>query len=475
MELLCRRFSSRFVRNVSRSHGGSPCMPAVITAPSVSLAVPDYQINRPGMTSQARCNASGVLSGAATGEMTTDATFRYRSFEWRTSCGERHHYEYIVAQQPAGGGTARDALSALEENLPQPASGRVVVLIPSVSMVCSGKEEMRPLATLLSQRGHRCYILEWPGWTQNVQTNWALGHCKMEALKLEYEDFWCSVLEHVALEEDALATEARKKAEEHSRSTSAGNLGAPRICVVGAGSSGIYALRALQKLRSWEPPAEIADELPKTMASREVLKTLESLVLVAPSWQTDHKRLGGYLQYLSPQRASKIMAGILHADTRFGRMYRNRHSTTKNMKRHFLHAGATDTDQERLFPLASWLFQRPRPFRQVDVAASCGFLDPLKSDDLSVSNLANEVNEASFQLQGGVMLLSPGQPSSGGGKHPSQLLEEELLFDQKAKHSVECSRIESSSELPHEIATTAVQFALDQWLLKGSVAYDSAE
>eukprot|EP00971_Amphidinium_carterae_P185681 3686817-Amphidinium_carterae.1 len=58
----------------------------------------------------------GGESTAAADVPTTDATFRYRNFIWQTSCGKTHEYEYVVAQQPAGGQTARlDALSALEE------------------------------------------------------------------------------------------------------------------------------------------------------------------------------------------------------------------------------------------------------------------------------------------------------------------------------------------------------------------------
>ncbi|CAL1171754.1 unnamed protein product [Cladocopium goreaui] len=180
------------------------------------------------------------LLDIAASEVTTDATFRYKSFTWRTSAGNRHPYEYIIAQQPAGGGTARDALTAVEENLPSPASGWTLVLIPSVSLVCSGKEEMRPLATLLSQRGHRCYILEWPGWTQDVQTNWALEHCKPECLAEEYQDFWCQALDHVAQQELLLAKGSQEREEAAEK--------APQLCVVAANSSAIYGLRALEAL-----------------------------------------------------------------------------------------------------------------------------------------------------------------------------------------------------------------------------------
>ncbi|CAE8583738.1 unnamed protein product, partial [Polarella glacialis] len=65
----------------------------------------------------------GLSSGSVGAEMTTDATYRYRSFTWRTSSGARHDYEYVLAQQSAGGANARDALSALEETLPRPPSG----------------------------------------------------------------------------------------------------------------------------------------------------------------------------------------------------------------------------------------------------------------------------------------------------------------------------------------------------------------
>eukprot|EP00913_Durusdinium_trenchii_P029850 g27972.t1 len=230
-----------------------------------------------------------ILDMSAASEVTTDATFRYRSFLWRTSAGDRHPYEYIVAQQPAGGATARDALTALEEHLPRPASGWTVVLIPSVSLVCSGKEEMRPLALLLSQRGHRCYILEWPGWTQDVQTNWALEHCKAEHMADEYQDaikyysrhgtqfhvltawvqdFWCQALEHVA--EQELQSQADSDPE-----SSEGNK-TPQLCVVAASSAALYALRALEAISTWEPQGDTI----------KALGLYKSLAMLAPSWKS---------------------------------------------------------------------------------------------------------------------------------------------------------------------------------------------
>eukprot|EP00434_Breviolum_minutum_P026040 symbB.v1.2.023018.t1/scaffold2016.1/size116345/3 len=180
---------------------------------------------------------------------------RYKSFTWRTSSGDRHPYEYIVAQQPAGGATARDALTAVEESLPSPASGWTLVLIPSVSLVCSGKEEMRPLATLLSQRGHRCYILE-------------LEHCKAEHMAEEYQDFWCQALEHVAQQE----VQSAKQSEEHKKDTEAEK--PPKLCVVAANSSAIYGLRAVEALSAWEPQEGAA----------KVGELYKAIVMVAPSW-----------------------------------------------------------------------------------------------------------------------------------------------------------------------------------------------
>eukprot|EP00439_Symbiodinium_sp_Y106_P080152 s424_g18.t3 len=223
----------------------------------------------------------GALSSSADSEVTTDATFRYSSFSWRTSAGERYPYEYIVAQQPAGGGTARNALVALEESLPGPASGWSMVLLPSVSLVCSGKEEMRPLATLLSQRGHRCYILEWPGWTQHVQTNWALERCKTEHLAEEYQDFWCQALEHVAQRELA---EAKSEAK------------ARKLCIVAAGSASVYALRAVKALQDFV-------QKEKSQAIPEL--RYDSLVMLAPSWRAERRQ--GLLSRLSPDRAAYWM------------------------------------------------------------------------------------------------------------------------------------------------------------------------
>eukprot|EP00931_Biecheleriopsis_adriatica_P038430 TRINITY_DN22017_c0_g1_i3.p1 TRINITY_DN22017_c0_g1~~TRINITY_DN22017_c0_g1_i3.p1 ORF type:complete len:436 (+),score=75.38 TRINITY_DN22017_c0_g1_i3:27-1310(+) len=346
----------------------------------------------------AQCRGVLGSSAAASGEMTTDATFRYQSFQWRTSSGDRQTYEYVVAQQPAGGGTARDALAALEEHLPRPPSGWTLVLIPSVSMVCSGKEEMRPLATLLSQRGHRCYLLEWPGWTQDVQTNWALERCKLEHFREEYEDFWSQALEHVAMMEDAEVEKARQKAKDAGAHTSKKPVEAPRLCIVAAGSAGIYALRALKALRSWEP----LPDSPPCVATSEALSRFESLVLLGPSWTT---RRSGLFSYLKAERAADWMGAILHSDSRIGKMYRRSHFSRNNIRRHFLHKGAGDSNEERLFALASWLFDRPRPYAQTDAVAACGFLDPAGT----AASLASELGSIAPELRHGVLLLSPSE------------------------------------------------------------------
>eukprot|EP00439_Symbiodinium_sp_Y106_P079438 s424_g18.t1 len=377
----------------------------------------------------------GALSSSADSEVTTDATFRYSSFSWRTSAGERYPYEYIVAQQPAGGGTARNALVALEESLPGPASGWSMVLLPSVSLVCSGKEEMRPLATLLSQRGHRCYILEWPGWTQHVQTNWALERCKTEHLAEEYQDFWCQALEHVAQRELA---EAKSEAK------------ARKLCIVAAGSASVYALRAVKALQDFV-------QKEKSQAIPEL--RYDSLVMLAPSWRAERRQ--GLLSRLSPDRAAYWMGALLHTDSRVGRIFRRSYFGKKNLQRHFLHAGAPDGNEERLLQLASWFFQRPRPYAQTDAAIAYGFLDPPGID--SVDGLAAEIITQPFRRR--VLLLSP-ESQSGTQSSLWTALEAGL----QSTNSVEHRFIPSKSPLPHEVATSAVQFAVDQWLQENSSA-----
>ncbi|CAK0794529.1 unnamed protein product [Prorocentrum cordatum] len=103
---------------------------------------------------------------------------------------------------------------------------------------------MRPLATLLSQQGHRCYVLEWPGWTS---ASLAEARCKLEELSGELEDFWCQALEHVALSEIEEAQAAPGTAE-----PAAAAAAAPRLCVIGAGHAAAYAVRALRRLQAFD-------------------------------------------------------------------------------------------------------------------------------------------------------------------------------------------------------------------------------
>lgn len=361
-------------------------------------------------------------------EVTTDATFRYKSFTWRTSSGDRHPYEYIVAQQPAGGATARDALTAVEESLPSPASGWTLVLIPSVSLVCSGKEEMRPLATLLSQRGHRCYILEWPGWTQDVQTNWALEHCKAEHMAEEYQDFWCQALEHVAQQEVQSA-----KQREHKKDTEAEK--PPKLCVVAANSSAIYGLRAVEALSAWEPQEGAA----------KVGELYKAIVMVAPSWKAPPPN-AWFLSRLQRDQAAYWMGAFLHSDSRLGRIYRRSHFSQQNLRRHFPHAGAPD--EERLFQLASWFFQRPRPYAQTDAMVTYGFMDPVGVD--SVDSLVEEIKAQLSRLK--ILLLLPeSSAKAGAGSQAKDLCD--ALKDQPGvlEHRV----LSSPSLLPHELATSA--------------------
>ncbi|CAK9074033.1 unnamed protein product [Durusdinium trenchii] len=379
-----------------------------------------------------------ILDMSAASEVTTDATFRYRSFLWRTSAGDRHPYEYIVAQQPAGGATARDALTALEEHLPRPASGWTVVLIPSVSLVCSGKEEMRPLASLLSQRGHRCYILEWPGWTQDVQTNWALEHCKAEHMADEYQDFWCQALEHVA--EQELQSQADSDPE-----SSEGNK-TPQLCVVAASSAALYALRALEAISTWEPQGDTI----------KALGLYKSLAMLAPSWKSAPPTSWSWSR-LKPDQAAYWMGAFLHSDTRLGRIYRRSHFSSRNLRRSFLHAGAPD--EERLFQLASWFFQRPRPYAQTDAMVSNGFLDP-KVENVKV--LAAEIKAQLSRLR--VLIMVP-ESEPGAPRGEAMTLWETLKEDSADDQGVlDHCLLPSTSPLPHELATSAVQFAVDQWL-----------
>lgn len=402
-----------------------------------------------------------LLITSASNMPTTDATFRYRTFSWETSNAERHEYEYVVAQQPAGGGTARDALAAVEERLPRPPSGWSLVLIPSVSLICSGKEEMRPLATLLSQRGHRCYVLEWPGWTKDVQVNWALEHLKVEELVAEYTDFWCQALEHVAAGEVAECQSEAERGEKVTR---------PRLCVVGAGHSAIYAFKALEALSAWEEatatPAssstQPAGEAPSEGSLYKAISLYESLVLLAPSWQTVRR---GWLARLEPPRAAEWLAGLLTHDSRFGKWFRESHMSQRSLRRHFKHLGTPEA--ERLEPIAAWLFQRPRPLLQTDAAALHGLLDPVKES--SAATLAAGLRElASKLLRHGVLVISPKTslspgPLSGSGQGASRALADALSeLDENA--AVQISQLGSNSLLPHEESPSQVQWVLDSWL-----------
>lgn len=71
---------------------------------------------------------------------------------------------------------------------------RTVVLIPPLSLVNCGRDEMRPLAKeLVDGLGYRVLIFEWPGWTAEGAVNWALFRCKLDCLCEEYVEFWKEV------------------------------------------------------------------------------------------------------------------------------------------------------------------------------------------------------------------------------------------------------------------------------------------
>mmetsp|Transcript_165618 Transcript_165618/g.531608 ORF Transcript_165618/g.531608 Transcript_165618/m.531608 type:complete len:460 (+) Transcript_165618:128-1507(+) len=376
---------------------------------------------------------------------TTDATFRYRRLNWVTSCGESYDYEYLVAQQPAGGATARNARSAIEEELPRPVSGWSIVLLPSVSLICSGKEEMRPLAAMLSQRGHRCYILEWPGWTADSQVNFSLVRCKVEDLYAEYVDFWCQLLQQIAEAEVAETAKAD--------GSSAAALARPRLCIVGASQSSIYALRALQALRAWKGGADAA-------RSAAAVAHFESMVMVAPSWRT---KRSGLFSLLPPPRVSRWFGLTLHSETRMARWVQSFHFGAMRFRAHFVHRGANDGG--RLKAVASWLFQRPRPFVQTDAAVLGGLLDPAGTSEcageLSTGALADEVAQAASALKHGVLVIAP---QGGSRQSPAQELTAALRSRAGGCKGVECNTVESDSPLPHEVAISNVYFLVEQWL-----------
>eukprot|EP00747_Dinoflagellata_sp_TGD_P083764 gnl/TRDRNA2_/TRDRNA2_162248_c0_seq1.p1 gnl/TRDRNA2_/TRDRNA2_162248_c0~~gnl/TRDRNA2_/TRDRNA2_162248_c0_seq1.p1 ORF type:complete len:408 (-),score=55.11 gnl/TRDRNA2_/TRDRNA2_162248_c0_seq1:35-1258(-) len=372
---------------------------------------------------------------SAGSDVTTDATFRYRSFDWELSCGETRRYEYVVAQQQPGGETAQkttDALAALEKPLPRPTTGWTVLLIPSVSLVCGGKEEMRPLASGLSQRGHRCYILEWPGWTADAQTNWALARCKPEEISAEYEDFWCQILEHVK-QADAMETPSAA---------------APKICVVGAGHSAVYALRALCALRR----ERLATE-------GETADVYASLVMLAPTWHTVRR---GMMARFSAARACRLLGTWLHGDSRVSRLFRAIYFSPRRFTNHFPHQGANDVEHPAA--VARWLFKRPRPYVQTDAAALNGLLDPPGAT--SATEIASEAKACYAGLKDGALLLLPAGPaSSSEGSAPAWDSLAASLQEMDA--GVRQERLTIASPLPHEVQPTAVLFVLDSWLARG--------
>lgn len=392
---------------------------------------------------------------------TTDATFRYRNFEWQTSGGGRHHYEYLVVQQPAGGATAnRDALSALEAPLPAPPSGWSILLIPSVSLVCGGKEEMRPLASGLAQRGHRCFVAEWPGWTVDAQANWQLALCKPEELAAEYHDFWCQLLEHIARTEEAEVGRDEEQAAEAQDEDVAKPAASRRLCVVGAGHSAVYATRALRELLSWRR------EEPRAESFRA--DAFAGLVLLAPTWKTVR---AGLLARLAAPRASRWLGSWLHADTRLGRWARSRHFSRRHFRKHFALRG-----REHSEAVAQWLFQRPRPYTSTDGPVLHGLLDPLPSG-LDATTLTTSVADCLGSLEQGAMLLVPegadGKPADADVTvqvAPTMVTRADLpsvaaLRSALAKwESALDGRGRDASLLPHEAAPTGVLWALDQWL-----------
>ncbi|OLP86864.1 hypothetical protein AK812_SmicGene31979 [Symbiodinium microadriaticum] len=160
-----------------------------------------------------------------------------------------------------------------------------------------------------------------------------------------------------------------------------------------------------------------------------------------------------------PPRRLTLFQALLHTDSRVGRIFRRSYFGKKNLQRHFLHAGAPDGNEERLLQLASWFFQRPRPYAQTDAAIAYGFLDPPVD---SVDGLAAELITQPFRRR--VLLLSP-ESQSG-----TQSLWTAVEAAGGTQSSVEHRFIPSKSPLPHEVATSAVQFAVDQWLRENTDA-----
>jgi len=388
-------------------------------------------------------------SSAASNAPTTDATFRYRTFEWETSLGQRYEYEYITTQQPAGGSHAATALSAVEEHLPRPRSGWSIALIPSVSLVCSGKEEMRPLASMLSQRGHRCYILEWPGWTSDLKTNFALERCRLQDLSSEYHDFWCQLFEHLAKDEYNETVPCLD---------GVGQTASPRLCVVGAGHSALYAMHALKTVGAWQLLQNSGDN-----GDRCILDGLASLVMLSPTWKTT--RQGFVSACLPPSQESYLRGLLLSLDSRLGRFFRARHLSQRQFRRHFVHRMSSEA--ERLMATAAWFFQRPRPYTQTDIAVLHGHLDPIEEKDLAV-----ELESLSTQLSHGILLVSPEsaekkrQALTRQGPCDGSERLAEALASANSKSQVQTCQVAVSSPIPHEVNPSAVAVVLDQWLLQ---------
>merc|ERR1712048_1502832 len=91
--------------------------------------------------------------------------------------------------------------------------------------------------------------------------------------------------------------------------------------------------------------------------------------MLAPTWKTQRR---GLLARLPAARASRLAGLLLHSDSRFSRWFRNLHFSKRRFRRHF----AARPELEHSVAVASWLFQRPRPYIQTDGAVMHGLLDP---------------------------------------------------------------------------------------------------
>merc|ERR1712113_98612 len=214
-----------------------------------------------------------------------------------------------------------------------------------------------------------------------------------------------------------------------------------KLCVVGAGSSSIYASRAIQDLRSWHSnDANVA-------ANPQIACSFGSLVMLAPAWQT--KKQNMLFRFLSSSRASEIIGMTLHSESRLARLYRSFHFGGWKWRKNFVHRQAQD--KARLSAVASWLFRRPRPYVQTDAAISGGLLDPPSIGGKGVATpdeIAKEVTESSSSYHSGVLVLSSdptGDLAAALQKLPSA--------DQSDK--VTCQGVQSESLLPQEVATSS--------------------